>query len=198
MSAVLVCPICHQHVYCSGDHGTIDISSSPVRDCPPLKGGLHIFVKDDKGKGVEGVTVNSSAGSSYPTDADGLVCYDQLAANTYDTGIELTALRKLSETYYISSKPKFPAPVQQGKITLVVFQVSPIPWIEIKLEDTGSKPIPSNAKIRLKQTGTIDKTFPTDTHNIRADHNDGLKEGEVTLVGVELDKSCEFVDLTTT
>jgi hypothetical protein len=182
------------HVHCKGNHDPIDSSSKPVQDCPLLKGGLHVFVKDEKNKGVKGVQVTSTAGKPFDTDDDGLVCYDQLSPNSYDTGIDLTPSKTLSSTYYISSKSSLPAPVAQGKITLVIFQIKPIPWIEIKIVDVDNKRIPSNARLHLKQNGAIDKGFPTDTYNVRVDRNDKLQEGSVTITSVELDKNCEFVE----
>jgi hypothetical protein len=197
MSAFLVCPICGEHVHCKGNHDPLGGSSNPVKDCPLLKGGLHVFVKDEKGKGAGGVRVTSSAGDPFDTDPDGLVCYDQVSpAPSYDTSIDLSGSQTLSTTHYISSKSSVNVPVAQGKITLVIFQIKPIPWIEIRLVDADNKPIPSNAKLHLKQDATIDKDFPTDTHNIRVDLSDGLKEGKVTIVAVELDKNCEFIELT--
>jgi len=196
MSAILVSPICGDQIECKGKHGPQDVTSSPVVDCPLIKGGLHIFVKDEKGKGVPGVQVTCAAGNTTDTDPDGLVCYDQVPKNSYDTSIDLTPSKTLKDTYYIFSKSSLNAPVDQGKITLVIFQIKPIPWIEVELVDQDKNPIPANAKLSLKQDNTIDKAFPTDTYKLRVDKDDGLKEGKVTILAVELDKSCEFVEFT--
>src|ERR1051325_1907185 len=103
MASFLVCPICGDNVQCRRSHEAIPLEVANITTpCPLKKGAIYVFVKDDRGKGVEGVQVTCNG--TPPSDSEGFAFFDPLEdGRSYLTSINLAPTPTLALKYYIFS-----------------------------------------------------------------------------------------------
>jgi hypothetical protein len=141
VASFLVCPICGDKVQCSGSHSAIQPElTSVITPCPLKKGAIYVFVKDDRGKGVEGVHVTCKG--TPPSDSEGFAFFDPLEdGRSYLTSIDLVPTPTIASKYYIFSQSKIKAPVSAGRITLVEFQLNRYVPLNVAVRRSDKKQI---------------------------------------------------------
>jgi hypothetical protein len=141
MASFLVCPICGGKAECRGPHDAISLDVTSVTiPCPLKKGAIYVFVKDDRGKGVEDVQVTCKGTPT--SDSEGFAFFDPLEdGRSYLTSIDLTLTPTIASKYYVFSQSKISAPVTAGRITLVEFQLNRYVPLKVAVRRSDKKQI---------------------------------------------------------
>src|SRR5690242_20192098 len=140
MSTHLVCPICGEQFECGPHDRPTDETLEPMASCPLKKGAIYVFVKDDLGAPVGKVITHCGELDATGTDKDGFAFYEQLEAGPYPTSISLEESDILvKDPHYTFVRTSVSATVQQGKITLVEFQIHRYATLDVEVKRTDNQ-----------------------------------------------------------
>jgi len=118
-------------------------------NCPPQKGAIWVLVKDDQGKGV--ATIEFTGPGSKKSDDTGFASFDPLGENTYSVTATVPLPDTIREDFHLPDPQTKKAPVKNGQITQVNFNLKrrptptisvPAPKIVIVKHDYQGKPKP--------------------------------------------------------
>ncbi|MCX4240507.1 carboxypeptidase-like regulatory domain-containing protein [Paraliomyxa miuraensis] len=129
------CPICGETLQCAHatDQQHVKAVEATKQDCPVIKGAIWVQVLDDKGGGVEGVTVKA-AGKSGTTDSSGFAPFDPLDAKAYDVEVTDPLPKSHLDGFMLPDTKKVEATVKAGEIVLVKFRLERINVVTPKIE----------------------------------------------------------------
>lgn len=129
------CPICGTAFQCAhaSEQSHVQAVEATKQDCPVTKGAIWVQVLDDKGAGVEGVTV-TAAGASGTTDASGFAPFDPLDAKAYDVEVTDPLPKTHVDDFMLPDTAKVEATVKAGEIVLVKLRLERINVVTPKIE----------------------------------------------------------------